>query len=195
MRPPPTRASIAQAESPVMVSVTRSPLRTRVPAPEQLLRLAPHTTRPNCGVSPRRTTQSWFGRAPCPACHSPTRLSASTAGPAGTTAAGGGPGTFATTSAGAEGLRSPGGPQPATRARTTNDFFMAPCLSAAARGGKTRGGPWLYPHQFPWGGATGAAGAPICGGGQILPRTDADDMLTTHPFDDDKLREECGVFG
>src|SRR3546814_10064720 len=21
------------------------------------------------------------------------------------------------------------------------------------------------------------------------------DMLTTHPFDDDKLREECGVFG
>ena len=20
-------------------------------------------------------------------------------------------------------------------------------------------------------------------------------MLTTHPFDDDKLREECGVFG
>jgi amidophosphoribosyltransferase len=27
------------------------------------------------------------------------------------------------------------------------------------------------------------------------PQADAREMLTTHPFDDDKLREECGVFG
>src|SRR5207237_7963200 len=28
-----------------------------------------------------------------------------------------------------------------------------------------------------------------------LPPAGAEDMLTTNPFDDDKLREECGIFG
>ena len=40
--------------------------------------------------------------------------------------------------------------------------------------------------------------APLYGGGETNARRQADDgiqMLTTDPFDDDKLREECGVFG
>ena len=36
---------------------------------------------------------------------------------------------------------------------------------------------------------------PIWRCGAIEIPTARGDMLTTHPFDDDKLREECGVFG
>src|SRR3546814_716848 len=47
-------------------------------------------------------------------------------------------------------------------------------------------------------GATFASRAPICppvAASQLPPPTRRSIMLTTHPFDDDKLREECGVFG
>src|SRR3546814_17469044 len=47
-------------------------------------------------------------------------------------------------------------------------------------------------------GATFASRAPICppvAAYQLPPPTRRSIMLTTHPFDDDKLREECGVFG
>src|SRR3546814_16404892 len=42
-------------------------------------------------------------------------------------------------------------------------------------------------------GATFPSSAPICA--PVAAPTPRIIMLTTHPFDDDKLREECGVFG
>src|SRR3546814_15677877 len=47
-------------------------------------------------------------------------------------------------------------------------------------------------------GATFASRAPICppvAASQLPPPTRRSIMLTTHPFDDDKLSEDCGVFG
>src|SRR5688572_5142806 len=47
-------------------------------------------------------------------------------------------------------------------------------------------------HKYCDSGATKASGTTICGASATITGFV---MLTTHPFDDDKLREECGIFG
>jgi amidophosphoribosyltransferase len=84
----------------------------------------------------------------------------------------------------------------------TRHFFIARLLSPlqwqasqAEASAAKRVEAWDNPHLFRHGGATSAGHQPISTPGRGVTERVLTDMLTTDPFDDDKLREECGVFG
>ena len=160
-RPPSSRASIAQAESPVMTRRRVAPSRVAVPAPEQPGRPLRRMTRPKRAALPCSVMQSWLGGVPRALVE-------------------------AGQGRGLHGRAGPPASPPGSRLRGRLARL------AAAGGEEQRRGAATFSSRPPISGATNDKAVTICAPGSAGQRAD---MLTTNPFDTDKLHEECGVFG